>query len=297
MSSALDWNAVATLLAVVRTGSLSAAARELGLAQPTVRRLVAGLEAALGEALFTRSPAGLAPTERALALVPFAEDAAATFQAMARMASGGANRVSGVVRVTASRMVGVEVLPPMLAGLRLEHPDLRIELSPTDGQEDLLRREADIAVRMVRPVQAAVVARLVGRIGLGLFAAESYAARRGVPQAAAELGRHDLVLDDRRGRVAEALAGFGIAVARERVAFSSDDDLAQLAALRAGLGIGVAHKSLAARYRLVPVLPAMPVELECWLAMHEDLSRSPRVRAACERLGQTLGDYCRGKLP
>src|SRR5580658_7604969 len=145
-----SWDHYRTLLAVLDEGSLSGAARTLGLTQPTVGRHVEALESELGTPLFTRSVGGLAPTEAALALRPHAETMAAAAEALVRTASGEADAVRGVIRVTASDVMGVEVLPPMLAGFHEAHPDVIIELTLSNRQEDLLRREADIAVRMAR---------------------------------------------------------------------------------------------------------------------------------------------------
>ena len=137
-------------------GSLSGAARRLGLTQPTVGRHIDALEAALGLTLFTRSPRGLAPTTAALALAPHVEAMAASAAALARTASGEAAADRGVVRVTASEIIGCEVLPPILAAFRAEHPGIAVELALTNRNEDLARRDADIAVRMVRPTQSAL---------------------------------------------------------------------------------------------------------------------------------------------
>lgn len=149
-----NWALYRTLLAVIEDGSLSGAARRLGLTQPTVSRHVDMLEAALGADLFVRSQRGLAPTDLGLALRPHAETMASTAATLLRTASGAVGEVSGTVRISASDVVGVEHLPPLLARLRREHPRLTIELSLTDRVDDLLRRDADIAVRMTEPTQA-----------------------------------------------------------------------------------------------------------------------------------------------
>src|SRR5262249_40431219 len=157
-------------LAVLRHGSLSAAARALDVAQPTVRRRLEALEQSLGQALFTRSPSGLSPTAAALTLGPHAEAMAAAAAAFERASSADAGAVAGTVRITASEMVGGEVLPGILAALLEQHPELRLEIQLSNLTQDLLRQEADIAVRMVRPVQSALVSKRVGTVKLGLFA-------------------------------------------------------------------------------------------------------------------------------
>src|SRR5690348_9795282 len=145
------WELYRSFLATVRERSLSGAARALGLTQPTLGRHIDELEQALGGiALFTRSQLGLVPTDAALALVPHAEAMAASAAALVRAASGAAGAASGSIRLTASEIVGGEVLPPILADFREGNPGIAVELVLSNATEDLLRREADIAVRMVR---------------------------------------------------------------------------------------------------------------------------------------------------
>src|SRR5580698_7072129 len=171
-----DWSHFRAFLAVLRDGTLSGAARELGLTQPTLGRQIAELERRLGTALFVRSQRGLVPTDAARDIAPHAETMAAAAGSMLRAASGGASDAAGVVRITASEIVGAEVLPPLLAEFRRAHPDVTIELVLSNRVEDLLRGEADIAVRMVRPSQQALVARRIGTVGLGLYAHKAYLA-------------------------------------------------------------------------------------------------------------------------
>lgn len=153
-SSDIGWELYRSFLGVLHEGSLSGAARALGVAQPTVGRHITALEKALGLALFTRSPTGLLPTDGALALRAHAEAMESTAAALERTAKSQGSGVRGVVRITASDVIGVEVLPPIIAGLRAQHPDLKVELVLTHLVQDLLRREADIAVRMTPPRRA-----------------------------------------------------------------------------------------------------------------------------------------------
>ena len=182
-----SWELFRTFLEVVRDGSLSGAARRLGLTQPTVGRHVDALEAALSLPLFTRSPQGLIPTAAALDLVPHAESMAAASAALRRAASGEAATDRGTVRITASEIMGCEVLPPMLASFRRKHPRIELELTLNNRNEDLLRRDADIAVRMNRPTQKALVARRIGKTMIGLYAHRDYLAEFGTPKSFADL--------------------------------------------------------------------------------------------------------------
>lgn len=286
------WELYRTFLAVVEDGSLSAAARTLGIAQPTVGRHVDALERQLGNVLFTRSQQGFAPTEAALALQPYARALRSTAAALLRAAASQGDGVRGTVRVSASEIVGVEVLPPLLERLRRRHPALVIELSLSNALSDLLHSDADIAVRMVRPTQEALLARRIGSIEVGLHARRSYLAQHGTPARWADLASHALIGYDRETPWLRGLRKrFGMH--RSAFALRSDSDVAQLAMMRAGLGIGFCQAPLArADRRLTRVLPDLfSVELETWVAMHEDLRDSPRCRAVFDELVDGLGAY------
>jgi DNA-binding transcriptional LysR family regulator len=289
-----SWDHYRTLLAVLGEGSLSGAARALGLSQPTVGRHIETLEQELGAPLFTRSASGLAPTEAAQALRPHAEAMAAAAEALVRTASGESDAARGVVRITASDIVGVEVLPPMLAGFHDAYPDVSIELTLSNRVEDLLRRDADIAVRMVRPTQGALLAKRVGAVRLGLFAHRRLIEAHGMPDRLDD-PRFAAIGFDRDLATVRALRDRQLNFERESFAFRSDNDLAQLAAIRAGFGIGAAQIAIAARDPdLVPVLEGQfRYELEVWVAMHEDLKTSRRMRLMFDWLVEGLGDYVR----
>lgn len=293
-----DWQWYRSFLSVIEHGSLSAGARSLGLTQPTLGRHIEGLESALGLKLFTRSVDGLAPTDAALALRPYAENLAANAKAMRRVASGHGDGVRGSVRITASEMVGVEVLPPILAALREAHPELVIELALSNRVEDLLNRDADIAVRMVRPAQAALVARHVGGIELGLHASRGYLDLHGVPATLAELASHTLVGFDQETDFIRRFQARTGAFSRAGFAFRADSDLAQLAAVRAGFGIGMCQLGLARREpALVRVCPGFSYVLDTWVAMHEDLRHSPRCAVTFAALAEGLSAYIAGARP
>jgi DNA-binding transcriptional LysR family regulator len=288
----MDWELCRTFLAVVRAGSLSAAARALGTTQPTVGRQIAALEAALGLPLFTRSPSGLRPTAATEALVPHAEGMAASAEALLRAAAAEQDGEGGVVRISASRVMGVHVLPPILADLRAAHPRLVLELELSNRNTDLLRRDADVAVRMVRPAQEALLAQRVGEVQLGLYAHQRYLDAH--PDAA-DLDAHDLIGPDRDLAPYAGLKLGGAPITRERFAFRTDDDLAQIAAVQAGLGVGVIQRALARRDpELVALWPEVGFSLEVWVVTHEDLAGSRRVRWVFDHLVEALRGYTAG---
>lgn len=288
-----SWDHYRTLLAVLRHGSLSAAARDLGLTQPTVGRHIDALEQASGAPLFLRTQQGLLPTETARQMRVHAETMAATVASLARMASGSAATVSGTVRISASEVIGIEVLPPMLAALQDAHPDLSIELSLSDAVEDLLQQEADIAVRMVEPAQGALVSRRIGRIPLGFFAHRRYLENHGTPEIQGDLAAHRLIGFDRQLTYVRAILKHRPDLADIRFSLRTDSNLAQLAAIRAGGGIGMCQLALGRRDPdLVEVLPgALDLSLETFVVMHENLKTAPRCRATFDALVKGLGAY------
>jgi DNA-binding transcriptional LysR family regulator len=290
----IDWERQRAFLAVLQEGSLSAAARALSVAQPTVRRRIEELEASLGVPLFTRSAGGLSPTEAALALRDHADAMAMAADAFVRAGSAGAREIAGTVRISASEVIAVEVLPPILASLRRIHPALVIELSPSNRNEDLLRREADIAVRMVRPTQNALVARRIGAVPLGLHARADYLAAHGMPHTFDQLRAIGIIGVEHDNVTLRALQA-RYAIGREDFIFRSDSDLAQLAAIRAGIGIGICQVPLAGRDpALVRVMPeAFDLNLDTWVVMHEDMRGVARIRACFDHLAEGLIDYLR----
>ncbi|MBI1187387.1 MAG: LysR family transcriptional regulator [Alphaproteobacteria bacterium] len=290
-----SWDLYRSLLAVLRAGSLSGAARTLGLTQPTLARHVEELETALGASLFTRSPQGLAPTEAALALEAHALAMESAAAAAERAASAPASDIAGAVRVTASEVIGGEVLPAILRDLRRAHPGLVFEVVLSNQPANLLRRDADIAVRMMRPKQEALVAKKIGDVMLGMFAHPDYFAAHGKPKTIDDLKRHAIIGFDRDAAGGAALGGVRALFTRDLFAYRTDDQVAQLAALRAGFGIGICQVALAKREpkltRLFAKEFAFP--LETWVTMHQDLRGSPRMRATFDFLADALGAYVR----
>ena len=240
------------MLAVVREGSLSAAARALDLTQPTVGRHIDALEKHLDVALFSRSQSGLQPTDAALALVPDAMKMATAADALLRTASGGEQEERGAVRITASEIIGVEIVTPLLASFREKHPRISVELTLTSRTDDLVHREADIAVRLFRPTQTALVARKLGALQYALFAHPDYVAKHGNPRTERDLAGHALVGFDSEALLVRARTR-GIPFTRDELTFRCDSYLAQHAALKLGLGIGSASIPLARRDGLVRV--------------------------------------------
>jgi DNA-binding transcriptional LysR family regulator len=288
-----DWEGQRAFLAVLETGSLSGAARALSVAQPTVRRRIEALEASVGAALFTRSPGGLAPTPAAVLLGDHARAMASAAAAFTRAASAEAQAEAGTVRITASEIVAVEVLPTILANFQEQHPGIVLELGVGNRSEDLLRREADIAVRMAPPRQEALLARHVGAIPLGLFAHRRLIARYGMPATIDDLRGLPLVGFEHAPPFADRLAEAGLRVATGDFSFRTDNDLAQLAAIRAGVGFGICQIALGRRHGdLVHLLASdFRYPLDTWVVMHEDLKGLRRMRLVFDALVEGMSAY------
>ncbi|WEL53503.1 LysR family transcriptional regulator [Pseudomonas kermanshahensis] len=289
--SAIEWESQRVFLAVLRSGSLSGAARLLNIAQSTARRRLESLEAALAVSLFTRTSTGLTPTESARRLIHHVESMDIAAQAFNRMASSETDVSCGTIRVTSSDLLGVEVLPRLLRKFHHGHPDLNLQLSINDHMEDLARQESDIAVRLARPTEAGVVVRRTGALRVGLYASAECLAHYGEPASLAALRDAPLVGPDRRSADLRRLVDLGLCEADQRFAVATDNHLAQLAAIRAGLGMGVCPANIAAHYQLKPVLPEhFGFDVDVWIAMHSDLRRIKRISRAFEALGDALHD-------
>lgn len=283
----LDWSFVQSFAAVAEHGSLSAAARAQGSSQPTLSRHIASLEEALGSRLFDRGRGGMALTQAGRDLVEHATqmaDAAARF-AVAR--DGRNFDLSGTVRITASQIVATYLLPPVLAGLRQAYPDIAVEVVASDTTENLLRREADIALRMYRPTQLDVISKHIGDTAVGAYAAHSYVARRGAPATIQDFMDHDLIGYDRSTLIIDGMRAAGLKVTPADFAFRCDDQVVCWNMTLAGCGVGFGQFSMGdADARVQRVSGDAPVaSLPIWLTAHSELRTSARVRRVYDWLG------------
>ncbi len=289
----MDWGLVPTLLAVVEEGSLSGAGRKLGLSQPTVGRHVSDLETQMGLTLFTRAARGLVPTEAALQLAERARPMQQAAADMNMFASGRSSDVTGTVRLTASEVVATYVLPAIIRDLLADEPGLEIEVVASNSTENLLLREADIAVRMTEPTQPELIARKVGELDIGLFAHERYLDRAGPLETPADLSNHVFVGYDRSDLMIKGMQAMGMEVTRNDFRYRTDNQISHVEAICAGVGIGAGQVStLAHRDGVKHLLPELPIPgLPMWLAAHRELRTSMRVRRVYDFLGDRLKDY------
>jgi len=286
----LDWTLLRTFIAVVDAGSILGAAKRLGSYQPTVSRQVAELESQLGVPLFERTGRGLVPTVAGLAIVEPARQMAASAEAVTTALRGIGQSLKGTVRVGCSQVVASYVLPRCLASIRLKHPTIQIDVVASNGLSNLLRRECDVAVRMIQPIQSAIVTRRVAELQMGVYAASSYLANRPAPRRASDLTAHDLIGLDTDDTLVRALVAAGVSVTRESFVLRSDDQVACTRMVEAGGGIGFMPRVVAGSLKgLQPVLPRLPMPaLPVWLSVHREIRGNPLIRIVFDELAEAL---------
>jgi DNA-binding transcriptional LysR family regulator len=285
-----DWSLVRSFLAALDRGSLLGAARALNTSQPTVGRHIAELESQLGVVLFERTGRGLLPSDAALRLADSARAMEASALRLARSASAGGSQIAGSVRISASQPVACVLLPPLLAQMRLALPEVQVDLVANNSVSNLLRREADIAVRMVQPDQATLIARRIGKVSLGTYAHRDYLRRHGTPKLPTDLLSHALIGHDQARDILDGFATMGYPVEREHFAIRSDDLIVYQEAVRAGLGIGFLADYVArAHPDLISILPMLKLPtLPVWLVVHREIRTSQRIRQVYDFLAAAI---------
>ncbi len=285
-----DWNHVRAFLATAEEGSLSAAARTLGLTQPTLSRQVAALEDELQIMLFERIGRSLSLTTAGMELLEHTRAMGEAARRVALAASGQAQSIEGQVRITASDIYSAHLLPPVLRQLRQQAPKLQIDVVAANDIRDLMRREADIAIRHVRPEQPDLIARLVAEATAHLYAATDYLDRRGRPAKRADLAGHDFISF---GDVDEMLGHYlpmGLPLGHENFRLGSQSGVVAWEYTRQGFGITAMSDEVAeATPGIERVLPDMePVRFPVWLTTHRELHTSRRIRLVFDVLADFL---------
>ncbi|MCE2917494.1 MAG: LysR family transcriptional regulator [Rubrivivax sp.] len=286
----LDWTLIRSFLSVMDAGSVMGAARKTGAQQPTLSRHLAELEAQLGVALFERTGRAVKPTQAAMAILDAARQMQTGADSISRALLGRAEQTTGTVRITTSEVAASFLLPPILAALRMEEPGIEIELISSNEISNLLRREADIAVRMVRPAQGSLVARKLGMIGIGAYAHEQYLERAGRPVSPQDLRRHSLVGYAESDVIERGSAALGMPLTRSDFATRTDDQVAYMRLVNEGVGIGfVTHYSAKLFPGLRRVLPMLAIPpLPCWLAVHREIRGNAVVKRVYEHLARAV---------
>jgi DNA-binding transcriptional LysR family regulator len=289
-SADFDWALVKTLLAALDAGSLMGAARQLQAQQPTLSRHIAELEAQLGVSLFERTGRGVVPTSAGLAIADAARQMQGGAEQLGRTLARSREATAGTVRITTSDVAATWLLPPVLAALQQAEPGIQIELVASNALSNLLRREADIAVRMVRPTQGSLIARKLGEIDICAAAHDRYLRRAGTPRRPQDLAQHTLIGYDRDSTIERGFARLGLPLERAQFALRTDNQIVYSQLVAAGAGIGfVAAYTLPILPGVQPLLPMLKIPpLPCWLAVHREIRGSPVVRRVYDFLADTL---------
>jgi len=294
----IDWNLARAFCATADTGSLSAGARRLGLTQPTLSRQVAALESALGVTLFERIGRRLVLTETGLSLLDHARTMADAADALALAAAGKAREIAGNVSISATDAFAAHLLPEIVERIGKAAPQITITIIASNALSDLRRREADIAIRHVRPTEAELIGRRLGEMRAHFYAAENWVARNGKPRSTADLRRAEFVGFESAESFSAYLNDAGIPVSADQVRIVSENGVVAWEMVRRGLGVGVMLREIAARTPgVVPLLPkVLDVAVPLWLVSHRELHTSRRVRLVFEMLAEELSGRPEGSL-
>lgn len=286
----LDWNQLKAFLETAETGSLSAAARKLGLTQPTLSRQVAAIEQRMGVTLFERVGKAMALTPTGQDLLAHARAMGAAADALQLVASGRSKAVGGVVSVSATYAMAAYFLAPLVRQLREKEPNIAVEVIASDALSDLLRREADIAVRHVKPDQPDLIARFVREATAHFYASEDWVKVHGHPRRAEEAAHLPFVGADRSGHFLAFLRQQGLPLSEANFSCYADHSMAQWSLVRHGMGIGAMADEIArdtpGMVRVLDEVP--PIRFPIWLVTHRELRTSRPIRVVFDALAKGL---------
>ncbi|SHH01857.1 transcriptional regulator, LysR family [Cognatiyoonia sediminum] len=289
MNGKVPWQLLQSMAAIAEHGSLSAAAREVGVSQPTLSRHLSTLEDLLGDRLFDRTREGMALTVKGEQLFQEVRSMADTAGRISRKGEEEADDLSGTVRISASQIVATYLLPDILTELRRKTPHLAYEVVASDTSQNLIRREADIAVRMYRPRQSDLFIRKVAELKLGIFAHRDYMAGKDTITVDNFMS-FDVIGYDRSSLILDGMRALGMKVDRDDFAFRSDDQVVCWNMVRAGYGLGMMQVELGKRDpNLVHFASEIDIgSMPVWLAAHKELKSSPRIRMVFDHLATSF---------
>ena len=287
-----DWNKVRAFLATAEEGSLSAAARALGLTQPTLSRQVTGLEQDLGVTLFERGHRSMDLTESGLELLEHVRAMGEAATRVSLAASGRSELIDGHVSITATTMVASMYLPAVVELVRERAPGIELEITAASESLDLIRREADIAIRHARPEHGDLIAKRIGGTTARLYGATHYLDHIGRPKKPVDLADAEFVGFESPGTLVEHYNAMGVPVTREHFKVYSASSPVYLALIEQGLGLGVMTCDVAeTRPALEEVLPSLPpFDVPFWLVTHRELHTSRRIRLVYDAIAEYVGE-------
>ena len=285
-----DWNRARAFLVTAEEGSLSAAARALGMAQPTLGRQVDALEEELGVVLFERVGRGLTLTPSGLELLDHVRAMGDAANRVSLSAAGQSQSIEGTVCITASETYAAILLPPIIARLRRAEPGIDIEIVTSNKASDLRRREADIAIRNFRPTEPDLVAKKIRDVPARLYAAPAYLERIGNPKVPYDLRHADFISIDNSGMFLKGLNALGLNLAQRNFPIFTENYLVMWELVKHGLGIGVLDGNIGDAEPLVRrALPDLePLMFPIWLVAHREVNTSRRIRVVFDLLAEEL---------
>ncbi|MFY0596363.1 MAG: LysR family transcriptional regulator [Cognatishimia sp.] len=285
-----DWNHVRAFLAVVEEGSLSGAARKLKLTQPTLSRQIGGFEEELGLTLFLRGTRRMELTEAGTALLEDVRQMTEAATRIALVANGQSDSISGTVRISCSDAMAAYIMPGIIAVIRDRYPDIHVDLRASNDVSDLLRREADIAVRHIRPEQPELIAKKLGNLSPFLYGTKTYLNTIGPVESPADLSKANFVGYESAERFIPQFKALGMSVDATNFKITTMDGVSYFELARRGLGIAILPKEYAERFaEFQCVLPQVPLgEMPVWLTTHRDLHTNMRIRLVYDVLSEEL---------
>jgi len=287
-----DWNQAKAFLVTALEGSLSAGARQLKQTQPTLSRQVAALEKQLGVTLFERVGKKLVLTDTGRDLLEHVRTMGEAAGMVSLSASGHSQAIVGRVRISAGEVVAAYLLPPLVERIRRAHREIDVDLVVSNRLSDLLRREADIAIRHVRPEQPDLFAKKVRDSSAHLYAAKTWIRRHGRPKTAADVSNAVFVGGDDNLRFVEILRGLGVTIQLDNFKWATDSHVVAWEMVKHGLGIGGMIKEVGDRTpqveQILPNLP--PIAVPYWLCTHRELHTSRRIRVVFDLLAEALAE-------
>ncbi len=289
-SISFDWNQARAFLVTAQEGSLSAAARALGLTQPTLGRQVTALEEALGVTLFERTGRSLILTKAGKELLDHVKSMGEAANRISLVASGQSQEIDGTVCISASDTMSAYILPPILQELRSIAPGINVEIIATNAVSNLQQREADIAIRHVRPEQPDLTARLLKESKARFYASKSYLHSKGRPQSSSELKHHEFIGFEQPDKFLRHFSETDLPLEEKNFKLTTQSGLVGWQLARSGLGIIIMLEEIAEKFpEMEQVLPeAEPFDVPIWLATHRELHTSKRIRLIFDSLAKFL---------
>lgn len=294
--SNLDWNHVRAFLATAKNGSLSAAARVLGQTQPTLSRQISALEQSLGVTLFERIGKRLIITQAGKDLLEHAVQMSDAANAFSLSASGRTQIIAGLVRISVSDLFSIHLMPAFLEKIQIELPQIELEIVVSNTLSDLQRREADIAIRHVRPTQPELIGKFIGESTAGLYASHSWIQKHGEPKTLSQLLDHSLIGISDVDQMISILSDNGLLLRSENFKIRTDSGILMWEMIRKGLGIGVLTTEVSNNTpELQQLLPDVfpPIPVPTWLVTHKELNTSRRIRLVFDMLADYLKEIKR----